>query len=110
MWPSVATKPEAPSARHLSVIFYACMDLSLAWPASTLRAKGQVDFSRLADLTIVEPARQEVPHGKSDLDRRRVDHFFSKQNHSCVSADNNYSLSVNVIALDQGSCLRQLNI
>jgi hypothetical protein len=52
------------------------MDLSLAWPASTLRAKGQVDFSRLADLTIVEPARQEVPHGKSDLGRRRVDHFF----------------------------------
>jgi hypothetical protein len=76
MWPTVATKPEAPSTRHLSGIFYACMNLSLAWPASTLRAKGQVDFIRLADLTLIEQAKQEVPHGKSDLGRRRVDHFF----------------------------------
>jgi len=48
----------------------------LAWPASTSCATGQVDFIRLADLTLIEPAKQEVPNGKSELGWRSVDQFF----------------------------------
>ena len=36
-----ATIPDTASARPSSGLFYVC---NLAWPASTLRAKGQVDF------------------------------------------------------------------
>ncbi len=55
---------ETMSARLLSGLFFVC---DLAWPASTCVQEGQVDFIRLADLTCVEPAKQEVPHGICDF-------------------------------------------
>jgi hypothetical protein len=59
MWPflEMGNKPEPASARHLSGLFYACLNQSLAWPASTFVQEGQVDFIRIADLTFVEPAK-----------------------------------------------------
>lgn len=60
-----------PSRKHrqsaLERAFLRLLVLDLIWPASTSRAIGQVDFIRLDDLTFVEPAKQEVPHGKSGL-------------------------------------------
>jgi hypothetical protein len=41
--------------------FFRLLVSDLAWPASTFVQEGQVDFIRLADLTFVEPAKQEMP-------------------------------------------------
>lgn len=63
----LANKPEPVSARHLSGLFFVCLNLSLAWPASTFVQEGQVDFIRIADLTCVELAKQEMPYGMCDF-------------------------------------------
>lgn len=68
MWPFPQRQPSRKQRQPaLERAFLRLCIPHLAWPASTSCAIGQVDFIRLADLTLVEPAKQEVPHGKSGL-------------------------------------------